>query len=145
MKNCCNYPKIWIMCLYHRVMSQKDADRMANFVDPDQTAPLHCLPRPICPKTQDHYGSFSLNWSDKQMTREPTGPVTLTWHLVLGRERDFAFFHNFKHVYSPSHGHTTTSLRIGIRKPWQSETVDRVAKRGSEVVKTNVFHCKLSF
>ena len=46
-KNCCNYPKIW---LYHRVMSLKDADGMANSVDPDQTAPqsdlgLHCSSR----------------------------------------------------------------------------------------------------
>ena len=45
-------------------MSPNDADRMANSVDPDQTAPreqsdleeqsdqgLHCLPRHICPKT----------------------------------------------------------------------------------------------
>ena len=38
-------------------MSPNDADGMANSVDPDQTAPLetdlglHCLPRPICPKT----------------------------------------------------------------------------------------------
>ena len=42
------------MWLYHRVMSPKDADRMANSVDPDQTAPdlgLHCLPRPVCRKT----------------------------------------------------------------------------------------------
>ena len=28
------------MRLYHRVMSLNDADRMANSVDPDQTAPL---------------------------------------------------------------------------------------------------------
>ena len=31
---------------------------MANSVDPDQTAPdlcLHCLPRPVCPKTKDPY------------------------------------------------------------------------------------------
>ena len=27
------------MWLYHRVMSPKDADGMANSVDPDQTAP----------------------------------------------------------------------------------------------------------
>ena len=32
---------------------------------------------------------------------ETRDPVTLTRHLVLGRERDFALFHNFKHVYSP--------------------------------------------
>ena len=28
------------MWVYHRVMSPIDADRMANSVDPDQTAPL---------------------------------------------------------------------------------------------------------
>ena len=39
-KNCCNYPKIWTVWLYHRVMSPKDADGMANRVDPDQTALL---------------------------------------------------------------------------------------------------------
>ena len=33
-------PKIWTMWLYHRGMSPKDADWMANSVDPDQTAPL---------------------------------------------------------------------------------------------------------
>ena len=51
-------------------MCAKDADAMANSVDPDQTASelcdqtasevpdlgLHCLPRSICPKTYDHYG-----------------------------------------------------------------------------------------
>ena len=37
---CCNHSKIWIMWLYHRVMSPNDADGMANSVDPDQTAPL---------------------------------------------------------------------------------------------------------
>ena len=36
---CCNHSKIWTMWFYHRVMSQKDADGMANSVDPDQTAP----------------------------------------------------------------------------------------------------------
>ena len=58
-KKCCNNPKIETMWLCHKVMSPKDADGMANRVDPDQTAPeqsdqgLHCLPRSIsiCPKT----------------------------------------------------------------------------------------------
>ena len=39
-KNCCNHSKFWTMWLCHRVMSPNDADRMANSVDPDQTAPL---------------------------------------------------------------------------------------------------------
>ena len=37
---CCNHSKILTMWLYHRVMSPNNADRMANSVDPDQTAPL---------------------------------------------------------------------------------------------------------
>ena len=37
---CCNHFKNLTMWLYHRVMSPNDADRMANSVDPDQTAPL---------------------------------------------------------------------------------------------------------
>ena len=39
-KICCNHSKIWLIWLYHREMSPNDADRMANSVDPDQTAPL---------------------------------------------------------------------------------------------------------
>ena len=67
------------MWLYHRLTSPNDANRMANSVDPDQTAPLglHCLPRHICPKTLDHYGipfmvfmpyvfnAFFLLWHEK--------------------------------------------------------------------------------
>ena len=35
-----------------RVMHPKDVDRVANTEDPDQfELGLHCLPRPICPKT----------------------------------------------------------------------------------------------
>ena len=37
---CCNHSKIWTMWLYQREMNPNDADRMANSVDPDQTAPL---------------------------------------------------------------------------------------------------------
>ena len=46
-------------------MSPNDADRMANSVDPDQTAPdlgLQCLPRHICLKTYDHYGIFRISF-----------------------------------------------------------------------------------
>ena len=48
--------------LNHSVMHPNGEDRMANSVDPDQTVEeqsdlgLHCLPRPIRPKTYDHYG-----------------------------------------------------------------------------------------
>ena len=40
LKNCCNYPKIWKVLLYHRVMSSKDAEGIANSLDPDQAALL---------------------------------------------------------------------------------------------------------
>ena len=39
-KNCGNYPQIWTMWFHHGVTLPKDADGMANSVDPDQTAPL---------------------------------------------------------------------------------------------------------
>ena len=39
-KKYCNCPKIWLIWILHRVMSPKDANGMANSVDPDQTAPV---------------------------------------------------------------------------------------------------------
>ena len=39
-KNYCNYPKIWQIWIFDRVMYVNDADGMANSADPDQTAPL---------------------------------------------------------------------------------------------------------
>ena len=45
----------------HRVMHPKDADSIANSEDPEQSdLGLHCLPRPICPKTKDHYGTQTI-------------------------------------------------------------------------------------
>ena len=60
----CNLPKIQEKRPNLGVF-QKDANGIANTEYPDQTAPLrsrsdlglHCLPRPICPKTLDHYGT----------------------------------------------------------------------------------------
>ena len=47
-------------------MHPKDAEGMANSVDPDQTAPkeqsdpgLDRLPRPVCPKTWDQYSNLN--------------------------------------------------------------------------------------
>ena len=39
-KICGSHPKIRRRWLYHRIMRPRDAERMANSVDPDQTAPL---------------------------------------------------------------------------------------------------------
>ena len=61
----CWMHKVWqikghmFIAFAFEVMGLKDADRMANSVDPNQTAPrcsqsdlgLHCLLSPVCPKT----------------------------------------------------------------------------------------------
>ena len=60
-KNCCNHPKSWTRWRFLSVMHPKDAEGIANSVDPDQSdLGLHCLSRPVCPKTYENYGSF--NW-----------------------------------------------------------------------------------
>ena len=41
-KNCCNWPKIWTMSFYHRLIHPKDVDGMKNSVDSDQTTPSKC-------------------------------------------------------------------------------------------------------
>ena len=54
------------MCLYIRVMSPKDADEIANSVDPDQTAPLACkstLFTQACPKTYLNDPKFSDSYA----------------------------------------------------------------------------------
>ena len=38
-KNDCNYSKIWLIWIFHRVMCINDVDGMANSVNPDQTVP----------------------------------------------------------------------------------------------------------
>ena len=52
-KRCCNYPKIGTVSFYDRVMGLKDADGMANSVDPDQSSLVwvYTLLRPVYPKT----------------------------------------------------------------------------------------------
>ena len=40
-KKCCNYPKIWTMW-HNQSNASKGAERTANSVDPDQTAPENC-------------------------------------------------------------------------------------------------------
>ena len=42
-KKCCKYPEIGRVSFYYRVMGLKDADGIANSVNPDQTAPLNTL------------------------------------------------------------------------------------------------------
>ena len=48
-----------IVGFYSTILRSKDADRITNRVDTDQTAPqlgLHCLLRPICPNISNYYG-----------------------------------------------------------------------------------------
>ena len=53
-KNCCNCPKIWTMWLYHRFISPKDADQVANSVDPDQSGSLWLFHISQPPHTELH-------------------------------------------------------------------------------------------
>ena len=49
-------------------MHPKDADGMANSVDPDQKQSdlgLHCLLGPICPNTKNLYGNMENRTSQK--------------------------------------------------------------------------------
>ena len=56
------YLKSLTLWFYDRIMCTRDQDGMANSVNPDQTigsslsGSKHCLPRPACLKTKDHYG-----------------------------------------------------------------------------------------
>ena len=74
-KICCNHSKIWTMWLYHRVMSQNHADRIANSVDPEDLG-LHRLPRHILgtlqylifPKQYSLSSHLTLNGKDVEST-----------------------------------------------------------------------------
>ena len=51
-KHCCNLPKIQRQTPNLREFHQNSANGIANSEDPDQSdLGLHCLPKPICPKT----------------------------------------------------------------------------------------------
>ena len=51
-KHCCNHPKSLTRGRFLRVMHPKDAEGIANSVDPEQSdLGLHCLSIPVCPKT----------------------------------------------------------------------------------------------
>ena len=53
-------PTNGIVGFYSAILRSKDADRITNRIDTDQTADLslHCLLRPICPNISNYYGSF---------------------------------------------------------------------------------------
>ena len=70
---CCNLSKIQRKRPNHGVFCLNNANGIAKSEDPDQISPrrqsdlgLHCLPRPICPKTLGHYG---LNFRQQLSTR----------------------------------------------------------------------------
>ena len=74
MKSCI-FIEFVLFCFFvflHVVVHLKDADGMANIVDPDQTAPqgesdlgLQCLPRPIAPNILNFYASINHRlWPD---------------------------------------------------------------------------------
>ena len=95
------------MWLYRRVLSPKDADRMANSVDPEQSdLGLHCLPRHICPKTWDHYGNTQSFLSEVSLTLWRKNPL---WTKTI-----FSFSHGTSCIV---HGnwstHSINSAQVG--------------------------------
>ena len=64
-------PTNGIIGFYSAILRSKDADRITNRVDTDQTAPeeqsdlgLQCLLRPICPNISNYYGYGLQQYSD---------------------------------------------------------------------------------
>ena len=92
-------------------MYPKDADRISNSVDSDWSSliwvytvcrrpwsdcssrsdlGLHCLPRPDCPKTQEHYGIWATSWENLFMpymnnkgADQPAHPCSLISTFVV--------------------------------------------------------------
>ena len=73
------------MRLYHTLICPKDAEGMANSVDPGQTAPdlgLHCLPRPVCPKTY-HYVMMQIFNGCEELTESSIQRVKQKAEILL--------------------------------------------------------------
>ena len=75
-KNCCNHPKIWTRWLYRRLMHPKDAARIANSVDPDQTAPLGAVWSGSTLFAQTY---LSENLGSLQYILQPQTNATVNW------------------------------------------------------------------
>ena len=92
MENCCNYPKM--------AVPLSNGNGMANSVDPDQTAPLHCLPGRFClgplrcrPSRQAQKGSKLTDRFEPGNYNYETGSMTgilehLKWESLKKRRRD---------------------------------------------------------
>ena len=60
-KICCNLPKIQTKRQNLLIFRLKDSNGIANSEYPDQSdLGLHCLPKTVCPKIKDHYGTGLL-------------------------------------------------------------------------------------
>ena len=65
-KNWCTYPKTEMVFCYPRVMGLKDVVGIAKSVDRSSRS-RHCLSRPVCPKTTDHYRTPAIRSFGDQM------------------------------------------------------------------------------
>ena len=89
-KICCNHPISWKRWFFLKKMHPKDAEGIANSVDPDQIAPLFSQ---ICPKIYGNFGSaqthhhwiaaqlLTAEFSHKFLSPLPPGPLGQSnWH-----------------------------------------------------------------
>ena len=61
-------PTNGIVGFYSAILRSKDADRITNRVDTDQSdLGLHCLLRPICPNISNYYGRMEQQEQIKQL------------------------------------------------------------------------------
>ena len=67
-------------------MHPKDAEGIANSVDPEQPdLGLHSLPRTVCPKTKEHYGNKQWETGDYSKLHLPVLIYILAdiqWHTT---------------------------------------------------------------
>ena len=118
-ENCCSYPKIWTIWLCHRVMSQKDADGMANSVDPliwvyiVSTGllgwKLRIITVPTCP-TSEHLKSWKSDYwfiSTSQEVLSETERIqfckllSILYILAVGKDKQSSY-----ERYNTGHNHT---------------------------------------
>ena len=112
-KICCKHFKIWTMWLYHRVMSPNDADRMANSVDPDQTAPLSGSALFAQAYPPENLGSLPFNTSEGKK---------LYWHPSKRRNS----FNNKHYTWQKWSDKTWVLKHVACKRTWSAGQKRRV-------------------
>ena len=107
-------------------MGPKEADEMANSVDPDLG--LHCFLKPVCPKTSDHDGIDSA---------DITLLIGCEWHNQYQQKeqwRNNGKKNTSRLMTKPTKWHVRpakTQISLGIRPVWSESSLSAWRKLGS--------------